>query len=253
MKARSLLWLGMVALIGVIALPSALKAQTEAPPPAATKPPAVSEQDLAFGRFIALIHAHLSTGDELLAQRQWDLAAAHFGFPREEIYGVIRDQLHIHNTPPFDGALKLLVRAVKSRDAKHFPKVRQKVEDALAAADANLKTRQPNWPQFAVAVAVAVLKSAPDEYDDAVAKGRVVRPIGYQTARGFVLQADRMIETAAAELQTSNAAALADVRAGLSQLKAAFASVTAPKEAAMTDAAFQDVVAGIGSAAAKLI
>jgi hypothetical protein len=253
MKARTLLWLGMVALVGVIALPSVLNAQTEAPPPAAAKPPAISEQDLAFGRFIALIRAHLATGDELVAQRQWNAAAPHFGFPREEIYGVIRDQLRTYNTPPFDGALKLLARAVKSRDAKQSPKARQKVEDALAAGDANLKTRQPNWPRFAVAVAVAVLKSAPDEYDDAVAKGRVVRPIGYQTARGFVLQADRMIETAAAELQTSNAAALADIRGGLSQLKTAFASVTAPKEAAMTDTAFQSIVAGIESAAAKLI
>jgi hypothetical protein len=257
MKARTLVWLGMVALIAAIAMPSALNAQADAPPPAASQPPAISAQDLAFGRFIALIRAHLSTGDELAALRQWDAAAPHFGFPREEIYGVIRDQLRIYNTPPFDGALKELVRAVKSRDAKQFPKARQKVDAALAAADANLRTRQPNWPRFTVAVAIAVLKSAPDEYDDAVAKGpnlgRIVRPIGYQTARGFVLQADRMIESVAGELQTGNVAALADIRAGFSQLKTAFASVAAPKEVAMTDAAFQSIVAGVESAAARLI
>jgi hypothetical protein len=253
MKARTLWWLSMVAVMTAVAMPSALNAQIEAPPPAAVKPAAISEQDLVFGRFIALIRAHLATGDELAALRQWDAAAPHFGFPREEIYGVIRDQLRIYNTPLFDGALKKLVRAVKSHDAKQFPKARQKVDVALAAADVNLKTRQPNWPRFTVAVSIAVLKSAPDEYDDAVAKGRIVRPIGYQTARGFVLQADRMIESVAGELQTSNAAALADIRAGLSQLKTAFTPVTAPKEAAMTDAAFQSIVAGIESAAAKLV
>lgn len=250
MKARTLVWLVMVMLVA--ALPSATNAQTEAPPPVAAKSPAISAQDLAFGRFIALIRAHLATGDELAAQRQWDAAASHFGFPREEIYGVIRDQLRTYNTPPFDSALKALARAAKSRNAKQFPKIRQKVEDALAAADAGLKARQPNWPRFTLAVVVAVLKSAPDEYDDAIVKGRIVRPIGYQTARGFILQADRMIENVAAELGAGNAAALADIRAALSRLKRNFASLAAPKEAVITDATFQNAVAKVEQAAAPL-
>jgi len=251
MRTRTLVWLGMVALVA--AMPSATNAQTAAPPPAVAKLPAISAQDLAFGRSIALIRGHLLTGDELAAQRQWDAAASHFSFPREEIYGVIRDQLRIYNTPPFDYALKTLARAVKSRDVKQFPKARQKVEDALGAADAGLKARQPNWPRFTLAVAIAVLKSAPDEYDDAVAKGRVVRPIGYQTARGFILQANRMVESVAAELGGGNAAALADARATLAQLKTTFASLTAPKEAVITDATFQNAVAKIEQAAAPLM
>jgi hypothetical protein len=251
MKALTLLWLGMVALVA--ASPSVTYAQTEAPPPVAAKPPAISAQDLAFGRFIALIRAHLLTGDELVAQRQWEAAAAHFGFPREEIYGVIRDQLRTYNTPPFDSALRALARAAKSRDAKQFPKLRQKVEDALVAADAGLKARQPNWPRFTLAVAVAVLKSAPDEYDDAVAKGRIVRPIGYQSARGLILQADRMIESVAAELGAANAAALTDIRAALSQLKTNFASLAAPKEAIITDVMFQNAVGKFEQSAALLM
>ncbi len=255
MKARTLWWLG--ALVAAVAMPFAANAQTETPPVAVAKPPALSAQDLAFGRFIALIRAHLATGDELVAQRQWDAASAHFSFPTEEIYGVIRDQIRIYNTPPFDYALKALARAVKSRDAKQFPKARLKVEDALAAADAGLKVRQPNWPRFTLAVAVAVLKSAPDEYDDAVAKGpnlgRIVRPIGYQTARGFIVQADRMVESVAGELGASNAAALADIRVGLTQIKANFGSVTAPKEMALTDAALQSAVGKVELAAAPLM
>ena len=88
-----------------------------------------------------------------------------------------------------------------------------------------------------VAVAIETLKAAPDEYDDAIAKGRIVRPIGYQTARGLILQADRMIESVAGELEAKNAAALSDIRAGFAQLKQAFASVTAPKQAVMDYAA----------------
>ncbi len=251
MARRMLVWLGALAV--AVAMTSPVRAQTEAPPPATAKPPALSTQDLAFGRFIALIRAHLATGDELVAQGQWAAAVPHFGFPTEEIYGVIRDQVRIYNTPPFDYALKALARAVKAHDAKQFPALRQKVDTALAAADAGLKARQPNWPRFTLAVAIAVLKSAPDEYDDAVAKGRVVRPIGYQTARGFVLQADRMVESVAGELGAGNAAALAEIRAGLLPLKSAFASVVAPKEAALTDATFTAAVEKIEQAAAPLI
>jgi hypothetical protein len=220
--------------------------------PAAPKVPAALPQDVVFGRFIALIRAHLFTGDELVSQRDWDVAARHFSFPAEEIYGMIRGDLRIYKTPPFDDALKALAATAKSHNAKQYPKALKKVQDALAAADAGLKSRQANWPRFVVEVAIETLKAVPDEYGDAIAKGRIVRPIGYQTARGFILQADRMIESAAGELEAGNAAALGDVRAGFAQLKQAFATVTAPKQVVMDEAAVLGLVSRIELAAGRL-
>ena len=220
--------------------------------PAVPKPPKALPQDVAFGRFIALIRGHLLTGDELVSQRQWDAADPHFSFPTEEIYGIIREDLRSYKTPPFDGALKALARTVKAHNAKQYPKARKKVEDALAAADAGLKAKAPNWPRFVVAVAIETLKTAPDEYDDAVAKGRIVQPIGYQTARGFILQADRMIESVAGEFEGNNAAALSDIRAGFAQLKQAFMTVNAPKQATLDYAAVAGTVSRIELAAGKL-
>ncbi len=248
MKARTLFWLG----IGILfaAAPASL-AQT-ALPPAFVKLPALSP-DVAFGRFIALIRGHLLTGDELAAKRQWAAAAGHFAFPREEIYGVIRHDLRSYKVPSFDGALRELPRAAKARDAKQFPQARQNVEKALAAADIGLKARQFDWTKFVVTVAMEVLKTVPDEYEDAVAKGRIVRPIGYQTARGFIFQADRMIESVAGELEAKDAAALADIRAVLSQLKQAFASVTAPRSGVIDEAALQVAIARVELAARKLL
>jgi hypothetical protein len=251
--ARGLAGLGMAAIIAV-ALPS--YAQTPAPPEApasaVVKPPALSAADLAFGRNIALIRGHLLTGDELVGQGNWRDAAPHFSFPREEVYGLIRVDLRTYKVPAFDGALKALVNVVKARNAKQFPKARQAVETLLAAADASLKARQQSWPRFTVAVAISVLNTAPDEYDDAVAKGRVARSIGYQTARGFVLQAERMIEGVAGEFAGDNAAAFADVRAGFAELKAGQPSVNAPKQPTIDNAAFQSAVGKIEAAAAKL-
>ncbi|HEY1311946.1 MAG TPA: hypothetical protein VGF02_13440 [Pseudolabrys sp.] len=178
-------------------MPSSLNAQ--APP--ATAKSAVLPPDVAFGRFIALIRGHLLTGDELVKQRDWDVAHAHFMFPLEEIYGVIREDLPGYNTPPFDGALKALAHTIAARNAKQYPKAIEKVENALTAADAGLKARQTDWPRFTVATAVAVLKTAPEEYADAVAKDRIVHPVGYRTARGFILEADRMVESVAGNLE----------------------------------------------------
>jgi uncharacterized protein (DUF362 family) len=62
-----------------------------------------------------------------------------------------------------------------------------------------------------------------------------------------------MIESVAAQLETGNAMALADSRAGLSQLKTNFASLAAPKEAVTTDATFLNAVGKIELAAAPLM
>jgi hypothetical protein len=223
------------------------------PAPAAPRVPAALPPDVAFGRFIALIRGHLLTGEELVSRRDWVDAHPHFEFPREEIYGVIREQLPTYKTPSFDRALNTLARAVQARSVKQYPKALKKVEDALAAADAGLKARQPNWPRFVVAVAIEILKTAPDEYEDAVVNGRIVHPIGYQTARGFIFQADRMVESVAGELEPNNAAALSDIRAGFAQLKQAFATVAAPKRPPMDNAALLDIVARIELAVGKLM
>jgi hypothetical protein len=259
MMARTVIWLGLGAIVaattfgcGCAYAQSGGQNSPAAIAPAAPQVPTALPEDVAFGRFIALIRGHLLTGDELVSQRQWSAAHPHFSFPTEEIYGVIREQLRTYRTPPFDGALKALARTVKAHNAKQFPKARQKVEDALAAADAGLKVRQPDWPRFVVQVAIAVLKTAPDEFDDAVTNGRIVRPIGYQTARGFILQADRMIESVAPELEVNNAAAFSEIRAGFAQLKQVFAVVTAPKQAMLDYPAVLGIVARIERAAGKL-
>jgi hypothetical protein len=160
--------------------------------------------------------------------------------------------LRTYKVPAFDDALRELVSVAKARNARQLPKARERVERALNIADASLKVRQQSWPRFTVTVALSLLKTAPDEYDDAVQKGRVVRPTGYQTARGFVLQAERMIQGVAGEYPGDNAVALSDISSGFAELKVAQPSVIAPKQAIIDDAAFQGTVAKIDAAAAQL-
>jgi hypothetical protein len=250
MARRVGFWVGVGVAMAAATISFPLQAQTQAPP--VVSKPADLPPDLAFGRSIALIRGHLLAGDELVKHRAWNLAYPHFTFPSEEIYGVIRDDLHGYKTPQFDVALKALARTVRARDAKQYPKAWEKVAEALAKADAALKAKVPNWPRFEVAVAVEVLKAARDEYEEAIANGRIAHAVGYRTARGFIRQAERMIENAGPALPADNAVALADIRAGLEGINPAFTSIDAPDRPTMDVAALAAAVAQIEMAAGKL-
>ena len=92
-----------------------------------------------------------------------------------------------------------------------------------------MKAKQANWPGFVVEAAVEALKAATGEYQQAVVGSRIAKPVEYQDARGFILQADRMIESVAPDLQKKDPAALGQVRAGLVELKKAFPSPMPPR------------------------
>ena len=196
-------WAGVFgfALVALASMPAPAQPQPQQKPPAAAPlvEPALSA-DVAFARAIALIRADLLMADALVKERDWVDARPHADFPREEIYGVIRGDLRTYKTPAFDGALRELAHAVAVRSIKRYDRASKKVQASLVAADFALKARQKDWPRFTLQVAAATLPDAADEYDDAVANGRIVHAVGYQTARGIVLESDRMIESVAGAL-----------------------------------------------------
>jgi hypothetical protein len=186
--------------------------------------------DLAFAVRVTLLRGHLLVGDELVRQQQWNAALPHFLHPTEEIYGDIRDQLAGYRVPPFDGSLKVLSDVVKAKKGgAEYAKALKAVHDALGAADAGMKAKHSDWPGFVVEAAVEALKAATGEYQQAVVGGKIAKPVEYQDARGFILQADRMIESVAPDLQRKDSAALDQVRAGLAELKKAFPSPMPPR------------------------
>jgi len=186
--------------------------------------------DLAFAARVTLLRGHLLVGDELVRQQQWNAALPHFLHPTEEIYGDIKDQLAEYRVPPFDAALKTLSDVVKAKQGgADYATALKAVNDAIAAADAGMKAKQADWPGFVVEAAVEALKAATGEYQQAVVGNRIAKPVEYQDARGFILQADRMIESVASDLQQKDPAALGQVRAGLVELKKVFPSPMPPR------------------------
>jgi hypothetical protein len=210
--------------------------------------------ELAFAARIALLRGHLLIGDELVKQQQWNAALPHFLHPGEEIYGDIKDQLADYKVPPFEAALKTLAAAVKAKKGgNEYTKALKAVNDALAAADAGMKAKQSNWPGFVVEAAVEALKTAAGEYQAAIVGGRITKPVEYQDARGFILQAERMIESVAPDLQKKDPAALQDLRTALAELRKAFPSPMPPRAPVKDHGAVLADVSRIELAAGKLM
>jgi hypothetical protein len=186
--------------------------------------------DLDFALKIAQIRGHLLVGDELVKQGQWNAALPHFLHPTEELYGPIRNRLKDYNTPQFATALKLLATIVKQKKGGvDYDKALTAVGDALTAAEAGLKAKQQNWDSFQVETALELVKSATGEYEEAIVKGRIAKPVEYQDARGFVWQSEKMIEAVAPALEKKNADALKEARAGYAELKKAWPEAMPPK------------------------
>ena len=187
--------------------------------------------DLDFALKIAQMRGHLLIGDELVKDGQWAAALPHFLHPSEEIYGRIRGRLKDYNAPQFASALKLLATAVKSKKAgDDYAKAWKAVEDALAAADAGVKAKQQG-DGFVVESALELLKSATGEYQEAIVKGRIAKPVEYQDARGFVWQAGKLFGSVGPDLATKDADAVKAAHAAFADLKQAWPSPLPPKAA----------------------
>lgn len=215
--------------------------------------PADLPPDFQFALTLALIRGHLLVGDELVSAGKWDAALPHFLHPTEELYGGIKDKVADYHTPAFDTALLKLADVVKDKNSTAYTNALQGVTGALDTGDAGVKAKEADWPSFVVATAIMALKAAISEYEDAIVNGQIVKPVEYQDSRGFVWQAERMIDSVGQDLARKDPAALKSVRAGLAQLKKAWPTATPPRTPVKSAAAVADEVANIQRAAAKLM
>jgi len=209
--------------------------------------------DLDFALRIAQMRGHLLVGDELVKQGQWAAALPHFLHPSEELYGPIRGRLKDYNTPQFATALKLLATAVKQKKGgDDYANAWKGVEDALAAADAGVKAKQAS-DGFQVETALELLKSATGEYQQALGKGRITKPVEYQDSRGFVWQAEKMVEGLSPALEKKDADALKHVRNAFTELKKAWPEAMPPKTPVKDYAAVLSDVSRIELSIGKLM
>jgi hypothetical protein len=190
------------------------------------------EPRLRFYRDIQLIRGHLLVGDELVKEDRWAEALPHFLHPGEEIYGKIAADLKTYKVAPFATALKALAQTVKAKNKAAYASAAAAVEERLAAADKAVRSEEANWPYFALETALETLRSAADEYEEAVEGGKIGNVVEYQDSRGFVWQAERLFAGSADELAKKDADAVAAIRAAFDSLKGAWPSPMPPQKPA---------------------
>ena len=183
---------------------------------------------IRFYRDIALMRGHLLIGRQLIALDLWDEALPHFLHPTEELYGLMEKYIKMHNIRPFQRELQVLAQAVKAKRKSAYEQALKVVDQRLASALGVARKFMNPLLGFTARTAGEVLKVALGEYEASQEDGRFVKPVEYQDSRGFVLEAERMLEAAAGELGRKDAAALAKIRDALAKLKTAWPTPMPP-------------------------
>ncbi|KAB2911375.1 MAG: hypothetical protein F9K29_22705 [Hyphomicrobiaceae bacterium] len=184
---------------------------------------------IRFYRDIALIRGHLLIGSELIALDMWDEALPHFLHPTEELYGLLEKYIKAHKIRPFRLELQALAQAVKARRKGAYEQALKVVDQRLKGAlDTARRFMTPGFAGYTARTAAEMLKVALSEYEGSLEDGRVAKPVEYQDSRGFVWEAERMVEEAAPELARTDAVSLAKIRAALAQLKTAWPAPMPP-------------------------
>jgi hypothetical protein len=122
--------------------------------------------------------------------------------------------------------------------------VERRLDAALAVAK---RFMTPNRT-FTVKSAIEVLRTAQSEYEASMEGGRFTKPVEYQDSRGFVWQAERMIEAAAA----ADSAALTKARAAFARLKTAWPAPMPPPSPVLEVGEVSALISEIELATSKL-
>jgi hypothetical protein len=200
---------------------------------------------IRFYRDVALTRGHILVGGQLIELGLWDEALPHFLHPTEELYALMEKYIKLHNMRPFRTELQALAQTVKAKRKGAYEQALKVVDQRLAAALAIAQKFMNPLRGFTVRSAAEVLKVALSEYETSIEGGRFAKPVEYQDGRGFVWEAERMIEGAAPELTKADADALARIRTSLAKLKAAWPAPMPPDAPVMEPGVMSALVSDI--------
>jgi hypothetical protein len=176
---------------------------------------------------LAQMQGHLLVAQELLSRGNTQAAEPHVGHPVDELYGSLEAVIAKGRLQPFRDSLEVLRQQVRLAPTSPGTALKMvKAQQALQAATATVAPSLNRQPQLLLAVTRQLALSAASEYEAAVADDRIAETIEYQDARGFLLQAQRLLRQAITE------APAAGVQAALSRIEAmlkAFPSPVPPK------------------------
>lgn len=194
---------------------------------------ATAQTDLDLLVVLAQMQGHLLVAQELLNQQLYSAAEPHVGHPVDELYGALEPALQSRQIPPFLATLEELRQQVRLNPQAPATALKlAKAQQAIAAVAQALPGGGAADSQAVTAVVRQLAETAVDEYGAAVAGNQVVEAIEYQDARGFLLEAQRLLNQAVAS-QPVDAAGLGGKQRTITGMLQAFPTVIPPRTAAM--------------------
>jgi hypothetical protein len=198
---------------------------------------AVSDEEALV--VLAQMQGHLLVAQELLGQQQFSAAEPHVGHPIDELYGALDPALQSRQIPGFLPTLDELRQQVRLNP--QAPATRTKLAEAQQAISAAAQVmRGFGTAATASAVVKQLAQTAVQEYEAAIAGDRVVEVIEYQDARGFLLEAQRLLSTAMAS-QPASAQRLGELQQTITAMLRAAPTAVPPGKALMSVAELQQL------------
>ena len=205
--------------------------------------PATSSEDQQS--VLAQMQGHLLVAEELLNRGDARGAEPHVGHPVDELYDSLEPAIAKGQLPPFRDSLEALRQQVRldpsaTATAQKLSEARQAIQAATLKLSPNLTSQ----PTLVLAVVRQLALTAASEYEGAVDGTQIHETIDYQNARGFLLEADRLISQTLAASPTS-AQILQPARERITAMLQAFPSAKPPQRALLSVSALESLAEGI--------
>jgi hypothetical protein len=178
---------------------------------------------------LAQMQGHLLVAQELLSRGDGPGTEPHVGHPVDELYGSLEGVIAKGRLQPFRNSLEVLRQQVRlNPSAAGTAQKLATAQQTLQAATATVAPSLNNQPQLLLAVTRQLALAAASEYEAAVADDRIAETIEYQDARGFLLQARRLLNQGV-EANPAAAASLQPARSRIEAMLKAFPTTMPPK------------------------
>jgi hypothetical protein len=186
--------------------------------------------DVAYLTQLGLMRGHLEVGMDLYRQGEHEAALPQMENAIEEIYEPLEPALDKRGVAAFEEQLESLEQVVEQGAPL------ERVEAAYEEAQNGIETAEATVPEAErrdlanrFAVMVNLVRAGAAEYDEALGEdGRVVKPVEYQEALGFVRAAQAMLDQTPAAERARAADAIARAKAQFDAVAGLWPSLVPP-------------------------
>ena len=190
---------------------------------------------ISFGSALAQVRGHHLVSLELYRAGDMKGASTHAGHPVAELLSGIAGELEEHGGADIAEELTTVLdrgpeAIAKEASADELAAIYEEAAVVTEAAADHLVGDDASTPSYRGSVIAALLSTAAHEYDEAVGDAGIRLEAEYQDGYAFVLEAKRLYEEIAADVESASSEEAAEIDEAFEVLDSAFVSAEPPKE-----------------------